>query len=59
MSIIVRPMNATLIRDTDFFTKMVTFRLLRIPTVKSTSEDSVSSLTYAIMAAKAQLGTLL
>ncbi len=59
MSIIVRPMNATLSRDTDFFTKMVSFQLFRILTVKFILEDNVSKPMYAIVAAKAQLGTLL
>jgi len=57
MSIIVRPINATLTRDTDFFTKMVTFQLLRILIAKFISEGNASKLIYAIMAAKAQLGT--
>lgn len=59
MSIIVRPIQAALVRDTDFFTKMVSFLISRIPSVKFTWVGNVSKPMYVIAEDKVRLGTLL
>lgn len=56
MSIIIRPIQGALIRDTDFFTKMVSLHLLRTPTAKFTSEGNASKPTFVMAAAKVQYG---